>query len=103
MGLIIVGWIATGVGVGNLALIPTCSLNTVNSESQQLVRDVCVGIHVGFGVVGLGLGIPFLAVGYNKRSKYNEWKEHHAVLDHLLRTQVAVQNDSALLLYRGSF
>lgn len=103
LGLIIVGWIATGVGVGNLALIPTCSFSSAKTESEQLVRDVCVGIHVGFGVVGLGLGIPFLAVGYSKRSKYNEWKKHHAVLDHLLHTDVAIQNNGAVLLYRGSF
>jgi len=99
LGLIIVGWIATGVGAVNLASIPICSADFYPEQS----RDLCVGLSVGFGVVGLGVGIPLLAVGYHKRSKYKEWSERHAVLDGLLHTQVAIQNDSALLLYRGTF
>jgi hypothetical protein len=99
VGLIVGGWIVTGVGVVNLATIPVCSADFYPRESE----DLCVTLSIAFGVAGVVIGVPLLVVGYNKRSKYKEWSKRHAVLDHLLRTQVAVQNDSALLLYRGSF
>jgi hypothetical protein len=47
--------------------------------------------------------VPMLIVGYSKRSEYKAWSSRHPVLDHVLRTQVAIQNDSALLTYRGSY
>jgi hypothetical protein len=60
-------------------------------------------LSIGFGVIGLGVGVPLLAVGYHKRSKFNDWKRQHAVLNQLLHTQVALQNDSAFLVYSGAF
>jgi hypothetical protein len=99
VGMIITGWIMSGVGAMNLALIPVCSMDAYPRES----RDLCIQLSIGVGVIGLGVGIPLLAVGYHQRSKFKEWKRQHAILNELLSTQVTLQNDSALLVYRGTF
>jgi hypothetical protein len=99
VGLIIGGWITTGVGALNFATLPVCSADFYPREN----RDACVGFTVALGVAGVVIGLPMLIVGYNKRSEYKKWSSRHAVLDHVLHTQVAIQNDSALLTYRGSF
>jgi hypothetical protein len=97
--MIITGWIMSGVGVMNLALIPVCTMDAYPRQS----RDLCVQLSIGVGVIGLGVGIPLLAVGYHNRSKFKTWKQRHAVLNELLSTEVALQNEAALLVYRGTF
>jgi hypothetical protein len=99
VGMIITGWIMSGVGVMNLALIPVCTMDAYPRQS----RDLCVQLSIGVGVIGLGVGIPLLAVGYHKRSQFKTWKQRHAVLNELLSTEVMLQNESALLVYRGTF
>ena len=99
VGLIIGGWITTGIGALNFATLPLCSADFYPREN----RDTCVTFTVAFGVAGVVIGVPMLIVGYNKRSHYKDWQSRHAVLDQLLRTRVVLQNDSAFLTYRGSF
>jgi hypothetical protein len=71
LGFIIPGWILTGVGALNLVTMPVCFAGWYQDFG---VREVCIGASIGFAAVGLGLGIPFLIVGYNKRSKYKRWE-----------------------------
>jgi hypothetical protein len=97
--MIVTGWILSGVGAVNLASIPLCNADFYPRDS----RDLCVQLSIGFGVVGLGVGVPLLIVGYNKRAQFNEWKQEHAVVRELLSTRVALQNDSALFVYGGTF
>jgi hypothetical protein len=99
LGLIIAGWSVTGLGALNLLTIPVCKADFYPHDQ----RDLCVDLSVAVGVVGLGVGIPMLIVGYNQRAKHAEWQKHHALLNGLMHTQVALQNDSAFVVYRGSF
>jgi len=96
-GQIIVGWIATGVGAVNLATLPVCYADFYPSES----KDLCVGASLGLGVVGLGLGIPFLAVGYSNRSDYLEWKKRNPVAVHLSNLRITASGDAGFLTYRS--
>jgi hypothetical protein len=97
--MIIPGWILSGVGAMNLALIPVCHADFYPKEQS----DLCVTLSIGVGIVGLGVGVPLLAVGYSKRHTYKEWRSRHPVLSQLGQTQVALQNSSALVVYRGTF
>jgi hypothetical protein len=99
LGPMIAGWAVTAWGVANLVTYPICSADWYPDQS----RDLCKVLSIGFGVAGVGVGVPLLIVGYSKRSKYNEWKKTHALQHHLLSTQVALQNNSAVVLYRGTF
>lgn len=99
LGPMIAGWAVTAVGVGNLAAIPICSADFYPHDA----KDACIVASIAVGVAGLGVGIPLLIVGYSKRSTYNEWRSRHPLSSRLMNTQVALQNNSAVLLYRGSF
>ncbi len=97
--MIIPGWVLSGYGVVNLALIPVCRADFYPENA----RDICVALSIGVGVAGLGVGIPLLVLGYNRRAKRKAWEQQHSALNHLLRTQLALQNNSALVVYRGTF
>lgn len=99
LGLVIAGWALTGWGALNLVTYPVCSADWYPEQS----RGLCKVLSIGFGVGGVGVGVPLLVVGYSKRSDYNEWKKTHALEHHLLSTQVALRNNSALVVYSGSF
>ena len=71
LGLIIAGWILTGVGALNFATLPVCYADFYQNYAEG---DVCVAGSVAIGAIGLGLGIPFLIVGYNNRAKHNRWE-----------------------------
>jgi hypothetical protein len=76
LGLIIAGWILTGVGALNLATLPVCYADFYQTYADG---DVCVAGSVAIGAIGLGLGIPFLIVGYNNRAKHNLWESQQTV------------------------
>jgi hypothetical protein len=96
-GLIVAGWIATGLGLLNLATLPVCYADFYPSEAQ----DTCVTLSAVLAGVGISLGVPFLIIGYNKRADYKAWKKRNGLTRHLLRTQLAFRDDSTLLLYAG--
>ncbi len=93
------GFIGLGLGVLNLATSPLCYTDIIDPELQ----DVCLGASLVVGGVGLAVGIPLLIVGYNKRADLLEWRERNGVAEHLLNTQLVVNGDGSLLIYRGSF
>lgn len=107
LGMIIPGWILAGTGaVGGLgtALCYSDSLRDPNGEPYtRQVKDICAGIYATIGVVSLSIGIPLLVVGYDRRHKYQEWRRRHPALGQLMRTEIAVDHHSALVVYRGSF
>lgn len=96
-GLIVVGWIALGLGALNLASLPICYADFYPRESE----DLCVGLSLVVAGVGVSLAIPFLIVGYVNRSDYNDWKQRNAVARHLLNTQLALLEGGAMVSYRG--
>ena len=98
-GLVVAGWIATGIGVLNLATLPICFADFYPEESENL----CVIGSATLGGVGLALGIPFLIVGYNNKADYREWKARNGVAYHLQNTHVTVANDGVGLSYRAAF
>jgi hypothetical protein len=59
---------------------------------------VAASLVVGIG--GLGLGIPFLIVGYNRRSDYHEWRRRPPLLRSLIETNVQLGKNSVSLNYR---
>lgn len=97
MGLIIAGWIATGLGLLNLATLPICYADFYPNNAES----TCVIASAVIGGVGLTLGVPFLIVGYNDRADYKEWKKRNGFTAHLRRTHLAFHGDSALLVYSG--
>lgn len=105
--MIIPGWILVGTGVGGglgTALCYSDSIRDANGESYpRQVRDICAGIYATIGVVSLSIGIPLLVVGYDRRHKYQEWRRRHPALGQLMRTEIAVDHHSALVVYRGNF
>lgn len=54
-GLIVAGWIATGLGVLNLATLPICFADFYPENAENL----CVIGSATIGGVGLALGVPF--------------------------------------------
>ena len=96
---IIIGWAASAIGVLNLVTIPLCYTSLIHTD----LRDVCVGGSIGVGVVGLGIGIPLLIIGYNKRSANHDWKVRHGLAYHLSRLQLAAQSSGGVFVYRGVF
>jgi hypothetical protein len=96
-GLIVAGWILTGIGVLNLAFIPACSADFYPPEAE----DTCVAASAVLGGIGVALGVPFLIIGYNQRSDYKDWRERNSTLRHLMNARLAFRDDSALLLYRA--
>jgi hypothetical protein len=97
VGLVVAGWIATGVGLLNFAVLPLCSADFYPPDQE----DFCVGVQVGVGSVGLLVGIPLLIIGYNQRADYKAWKTRNygAAHDGL---GLSLQSDRFLLSYRGS-
>ena len=75
-GAIISGWILTGVGALNLVTLPVCTIDIYPED----FRGVCVGASAAYAVVGLGVGVPLLAVGYSRRRAYREWKERRGLV-----------------------
>lgn len=98
-GLIVAGWIATGVGVLNLVTLPICFADFYPEESENL----CVIGSATLGGLGLALGVPFLIAGYNNKSDYREWKARNGVAYHLMNTQVTLASDGAGVSYRAAF
>jgi len=98
-GLVVAGWIATGLGVLNLATLPICFADFYPEESE----DLCVGASAVIGGVGLALGVPFLIVGYNQKADYREWRARNGIAYHLMNTQVTLASDGASLRYSASF
>ena len=47
---IVIGWIASGIGVVNLAAIPLCSADFYPSNAT----DTCTILSIGVGIVGRG-------------------------------------------------
>ncbi len=99
LGLIIAGWISSGAGALNLAQLPVCYADFYPSEAG----DLCVGLSIGIGIVGLGVGIPMLISGYSERATHKKWESQHAILNQLSHTGVAMWNGSALVTYGGTF
>jgi hypothetical protein len=95
-GLIVTGWILTGIAVLNLATLPVCFADFYPPES----KDLCVVLSAVFAGAGTVVGVPLLIVGYNQRADYKAWKKRNGLIGHLLDTRVAFQNDAALLVYR---
>jgi len=98
-GLVVAGWIATGIGVLNLATLPICFADFYPEESE----DLCVGASAVIGGVGLALGVPFLIVGYNNKADYREWQARNGIAYHLQNTHVTIANDGVGLSYRAAF
>jgi hypothetical protein len=98
-GLIVAGWIATGIGVLNLATLPICFADFYPEDSENL----CVIGSATLGGVGLALGVPFLIVGYNNKADYREWQARRGMAYHLMNTQVTLASDGAALSYRAEF
>jgi hypothetical protein len=98
-GQIIAGWAVSAIGVLNLALIPVCYSSLVRTDT----KDVCVGASVAVGVIALGVGIPLLIVGYNKRAANHEWKRRRGVAYHLSKFQFAAHSGGGALVYRSEF
>ena len=107
LGMIIPGWILTGTGVGSGMAIAFCYSDSNRDPNGHpytgQVQDICAGIYASIGVVSLGIGIPLLVVGYDRRHKHREWRRLHPALGQLMRTEIVVGDHSALVLYRGSF
>jgi hypothetical protein len=95
-GFIVSGWILTGVGALNLASLPICKADFYPADAE----DTCVAASLVVGIGGLGLGIPFLIVGYNRRSDYHEWRRRHPLLRSLIETNVQLGKNSVSLNYR---
>lgn len=98
-GLIVAGWIATGLGVLNLATLPICFADFYPEDAE----DLCVIGSAAIGGVGLALGVPFLIVGYNNKADYREWQARKGLAYHLQNTRVTVADDGVGLSYRAAF
>jgi hypothetical protein len=94
-GQILAGWIATGIGTAGVAQVSTCGLDLNAFGFTQ--RRRCRNIGIAFGALGLGLGIPWLVFGYQKRRALRAWKQRHG-LTALPDLELAGQ--SLLLRYR---
>ncbi|HEX5655617.1 MAG TPA: hypothetical protein VFX59_00410 [Polyangiales bacterium] len=75
-GQIIAGWIATGIGLAGVAQSSTCGVEVFD---VGLGQRRCRNVGIVFGVVGLGLGIPWLVFGYQKRRALRDWKQRHGL------------------------
>jgi hypothetical protein len=98
-GLVVVGWIATGLGVLNLATLPICFADFYPEDAETL----CVIGSATIGGVGLALGVPFLIVGYSQKADYREWKARNGMAYHLQNTYVTVASDGVGLSYSAAF
>lgn len=98
-GQIIAGWIASGWGALNLALLPVCYAEFY----PQKGKGICIGLSIGFAAVGLGVGIPLLAIGYHKHSNYDEWRRSHGLSALLLKLRLVPMRDGGALVYRAAF
>jgi hypothetical protein len=87
--------VATGVGLLNLAAVPVCSADFYPADAE----DACVVGSLIVAGVGVGLGIPFLIVGYSQHSDYNAWKARNGVARALLDTHIAFTQNAAMLSY----
>ena len=99
LGLIIPGWILTGVGAANLATMPLCFADFYEDFG---VKEVCIAGSIVFAGVGLGLGVPFLIVGYGQRRRHKAWERGH-VAAHLSRTRVVPLDGGGLASYSFQF
>lgn len=97
IGLIVVGWVASGIGALNLATLPICFADFYPEESKGL----CIGLSAAFAGVGFAVGLPALIIGYNQRSDYKAWKKRHALVGLLMDTSLALDRDGARLSLRG--
>ena len=99
LGFIISGWILTGVGALNLLTLPLCFSGY---EKETNNESFCLGATGGLAAVGLGVGIPFVILGYNKRKKYKSWESDQAML-HLERTRLVFLRGGAVANYTAHF
>jgi hypothetical protein len=98
-GQIVVGWIGTGVGAVNLASIPICYADFYPRDAEK----ACVGLSIAFGAVGLGVGIPFLIVGYSNRAEYKRWKAENPTAYELTKLRLSAVEGGGLLGYQSEF
>ena len=101
--MIIPGWILLGAGLANGLAIPLCYTDVYRQVYGPEAQDICAGVYTAIAVGSLGVGIPLLIVGYKRRTTHKEWEQRHPTLGYLVRTQVALQNNSAIIVYRGTF
>jgi hypothetical protein len=98
-GQIVVGWIGTGVGTLNLVTLPVCYADFYPEDA----KDLCVGASIGFAAVGLGIGIPFLIVGYGNRADYKKWKAEHPTAHELSKLRLSAVEGGGVLGYQTEF
>ncbi|HVY29650.1 MAG TPA: hypothetical protein VHB79_23985 [Polyangiaceae bacterium] len=107
LGMLIPGWILTGTSAVDALAIALCysdSYRDVNGDPySSQAKNICAGVYATIGIVSLGIGIPLLVVGNDRRHKHEEWRRRHPGLGELMRTEIAVGHNSALVVYRGSF
>src|SRR5262245_24524557 len=65
------GGVATGLGVINLAGSGLCF-----ATLPQAQRVPCAATSVAFGLASVGLGVPLLVVGAEKRAEWRVWMDH---------------------------
>jgi hypothetical protein len=86
-GYIITGSIFTGVGLLNFATAPLCGPLTDDGDpettSDDDAADACFYASLVVGGVGVGVGIPLLVVGLQKRADYRRWEERNPALSRL--------------------
>jgi hypothetical protein len=74
---IVAGWIASGIGLGGVAQVSACELDIENYDRGRPGK--CRNVGIVLGVIGLGIGIPWLVFGYQKRRALRAWKARHGL------------------------
>lgn len=94
---IVIGYVGVGLALVNLALIPVCYADFYPAGG----KDLCVGLSIGIGAVGLAVGIPLLIVGYNKRANRGAWRERRGLSYHLSNLRLGALHGGGTLTYRA--
>ena len=100
LGLLIAGSVFTGIGALNLITAPICKTGLIPQASTQ---NLCLAASLVLGGVTLVIGVPMLAVGASKRSKYKEWKQSQGVVARLTELGVAPVPGGATATWQTAF
>ncbi|MBA3549803.1 MAG: hypothetical protein H0T76_25260 [Nannocystis sp.] len=90
-GAIITG--ALGLPITTLGVIRLIQFNRIQKQTDDglVAAGATLGkgasiVVISFGVIFLAVGVPLLAVGAVKLSKYQKWKNGHAMVPAMNRT-----------------